>query len=216
MSIFSSENPFAGTALEMHCLFSLQLEKQIHSMHFPLCLSPLKSCFFCLCFWVHRIFLKINKNDRNNFFNELAMIASIEWPVETAHFSKCNCVCSAFVFFSLILSAALLSLSIFSGVRCCCCDVCNYTVAQCANIMRFGSLRIHLHKAIDWAFGKQAALKNLWAKTNEMFVCFIFPIKRSHRKIPVDARSVFFVRAQRVLGVHAMGNMHITCSHARP
>lgn len=179
MSIFSSEKPFAGTALEMHCLFSLQLEKQIHSMHFPLCLSHLNSCWFCLCFWVHRIFLKINKNDRNNFFNELAMIASIEWPVETAHFSKCNCVCSAFVFFSLILSAALLSLSIFSGVRCCCCDVCNYTVAQCANI-------------------------------------FIFPIKRSHRKIPVDARSVFSVRAQRVLGVHAMGNMHITCSHARP
>lgn len=99
MSIFSSEKPFASTALEMHCLFSLQLEKQIHSMHFPLCLSPLNSCFFCLCFWVQRIFLKINKNDRNNFFNELAMIASIEWPVETAHFSKCNCVCSAFVFF---------------------------------------------------------------------------------------------------------------------
>lgn len=85
----------------------------------------------------------------------------------------------------------------FSGVRCCCCDVCNYTVAQCANIMRFGSLRIHLHKAIVWAFGKQAALTNLWAKTNEMFVCFIFPIKRSHRKIPVDARGVFlFTRSE--------------------
>ena len=61
----------------------------------------------------HALFrrLWINKNDRNNFFNELAMIASIEWPLkrsisqnEIACLRSLSISSLCLLFFTLILS----------------------------------------------------------------------------------------------------------------
>lgn len=80
MSIFSFENSFADTLPETHCLFSLSTLEKYTSPNVPrtrhfASLPLVGNMYKIVC--VYFFLFQINKNDRNNFFNELAMIASI-------------------------------------------------------------------------------------------------------------------------------------------
>lgn len=88
MSIFSFENSFADTLPETHCLFSLSTLEKYTSPNVPLVGNMYK--IVCVYFFL----FQINKNDRNNFFNELAMIASIGVMLKrTISQNTIACVC---------------------------------------------------------------------------------------------------------------------------
>lgn len=83
MSIFSFEKSFADTLPETHYLFSLPDAKNQQTF------DILQAFRMWIRNGLFSVF-QINKNDRNNFFNELAMIASMKRPISQ---NAIACVC---------------------------------------------------------------------------------------------------------------------------